>query len=357
MRDYLMSRKSGIKTALLVISIFGVTNLTAWQPNFSLELASNLIYSDDTPKAEVTALPELTLSREFGFNTISANVQTQFSIDQEADFDAKIYRLWLRHSTITSEVRLGRQQLNFGPAQLLRSLRWFDHLDPNDFLARTTGVNALSYRQFYGNTSQWFWIILSENKSKGLEIYPSEMNYPEFGSRLDFPALYGYLGFTAHYRPRVDHFAAENVNEFRAAIDGRWDWETGIWFESAVSLYREDSDEDYAYLTFGTDYSLAGITLTAEHQIISSAIYWEGNYYSDRLEQTTALTGDYSLNILDGLNLSLFYSHISEELSTFISWQRTYDYFIINFGLFKFPDNQDSLYSGMGAMLGLQYNM
>jgi len=44
-----------------------------------------------------------------------------------------IYRGWIRYSGSQFEARVGLQKINFGPAQLLRSLKWFARLLQNGY--------------------------------------------------------------------------------------------------------------------------------------------------------------------------------------------------------------------------------
>ncbi|MDV7396736.1 hypothetical protein RZS08_35390, partial [Arthrospira platensis SPKY1] len=46
--------------------------------------------------------------------------------------EAEPYRLWGRFTTNRMELRLGLQKINFGSANMLRPLMWFDQLDPRD---------------------------------------------------------------------------------------------------------------------------------------------------------------------------------------------------------------------------------
>ena len=97
---------------------------------------------------------------------ISFNLYTSSdgkSISSIADnLNAKFYRAWLRHSTTHTDLRFGLQRINFGPARLLRSLRWFDQLDPRDPLQFTTGVWGLRYKyDFPNNSNLWFLVMIS----------------------------------------------------------------------------------------------------------------------------------------------------------------------------------------------------
>ena len=302
-------------------------------------------------------MPSLRADTPLFSNNLTANLQANFTLDQDFDFDWEIYRLWLRYATFSSEARIGRQRLNFGPARLLRSLQWFDQIDPEDFFEHTSGVDALLFRHFQGRSSLWLWGILSNDRLKGLEFYPSVEKNIEIGGRFDFPLLDGYIGLTAHYRPEIVYRPSETAEELRFGLDGRWDFEAGFWFEAAASFIRNGSEEDYSYLTLGADYSRFGITMTAEHFLASPVTFIDGNLYKARLRQTSALSASYTLDILDELGASLYYEHETDDISVIVQWQRTYDHWRFGLGLFSFAGRQSWIFSGEGVVFTIQYNI
>lgn len=342
---------------ILLMLVWTINPLSAVDTGIRLELASRTIYDGDSFDLLLQALPSISASTPIYTNNLAAQVQANFSLDGDAEFDYEIYRLWLRYSTIFSETRIGKQHLNFGPARLLRSLQWFDHIDPDDFLERTQGVNALAIRYFLDYTHAWIWIISSENRLKGLEVYRSEKGNLEIGGRVDFPLLSGYVGVNTHYRPEVEHPAAESANEYRFGLDGRWDIEVGFWFETAASFYRDKANEDYSYLTVGFDYTIQGVTFTGEHFMVTPNSFIDTDFYKNRLRETSALAANRSLGLLDEIGTTVYYEHHTEDFSGIFYWQRTYDYLIFNLGLFSFPNGENSVYSGDGAILSIQLNI
>ncbi len=335
---------------LLFLNVSGLMGLKI-EPAYGLELSGMGTYSDNDFHSKIQAIPFLSLTTNISHLVLALNAEPILTLDNKFDFE--IYRLWLRYSTLNSETRIGKQQLNFGPAQLLRSLRWFDRIDPNDFFARTTGVEAISYRHFIKNKAVWVWIIRSENNTKGLEFYPSVKNKIEPGARMDFPFLSGYWGASAHFRPKVIHPLKSSGNELRTAIDGRWDYFAGFWFESSLAVFREGINEQYSYLTPGVDYTFCGINLTGEHFLLSEV----KNKSMKNISNQSALTAKYSINLLDTVSLFFSYNHTEENGAVMLSWQRAYDYIVLNLGVFSFPQTKESIYSRKGAILTLQYNI
>ncbi|MDD2637102.1 MAG: hypothetical protein PHW82_16550, partial [Bacteroidales bacterium] len=66
----------------------------------------------------------------------------------KTDGDINPYRLWGRYSGKQYEIRVGLQKIDFGTAMMLRSLQWFDEIDPRDPLKFTTGVYAALGRYY-----------------------------------------------------------------------------------------------------------------------------------------------------------------------------------------------------------------
>ncbi|MBD3276118.1 MAG: hypothetical protein GF372_12450, partial [Candidatus Marinimicrobia bacterium] len=159
-------------------------------------------------------------------------------------YDAEPYRWWIRYSTTNLEVRAGLQKINFGPAKLLRSLMWFDRLDPRDPLQLTEGVHALLGRYiFNNNTNIWAWGIYGQQETKGWEAVPTREGTGEFGGRVQYPLGFGDIGITVHSRQAEFEMPANaamfssralQYRENRVALDGFFDGGVGIWFESAL---------------------------------------------------------------------------------------------------------------------------
>ena len=76
------------------------------------------------------------------------------------------YRIWVRYQIKNWEFRLGLQKIDFGSAQLLRPIQWFNQIDPRDPLGLTNGVNGLLVRRYFKNNSN----LLTKEKSSFLYI-------------------------------------------------------------------------------------------------------------------------------------------------------------------------------------------
>lgn len=137
------------------------------------------------------------------------------------------------------EVRLGLQKINFGSANMLRPLMWFDQLDPRDPLQLTDGVWGLLGRYYFlNNANLWVWGLYGNNQQKMWETGNTYSGFPELGGRFQTPVPRGELAFTYHYRKAdlSEHSLLSNqptsVGENRVGIDGKWDLGVGLWFEA-----------------------------------------------------------------------------------------------------------------------------
>lgn len=318
-------------------------------------------------------LPQLTLEHaltDISFIDLeaSANGYVVYDTqDSKGDADLELYRLKLRYATAQTETRLGLQRLNFGPARLLRSLKWFDQLDPRDPLQLTDGVYALRFTySALNNASLWLWGLYGNDERKGYERLSSVDDTPEFGGRLQYPLLNGELAATVHTR-EVDasNLQFADFREQRVALDGRWEVTVGLWFEAM--LQHQDASwlpcEWTKMTTLGADYTFNvgnGLHVVLEHLATAAstdAFGWDEDAH------TSAFSLSYPYGLFDNFSAIGYYSWEQEEYWQHLSWQRTYDTWNINISLFSYPDSetdvpnvqQTRLGSGYGAQIMLTY--
>ena len=272
----------------------------------------------------------------------------------EASNDFRPYRFNLRYATQQSETQIGLQKINFGPAQLLRSLMWFDRQSPTDPMNIAEGVWGLRYRYgFLNNANVWFWGLYGNEDPKGHEFYSSANDKPEFGGRVQTPIPLGEMALTFHSRTAKG--GGQNFRENRFALDGRWDVVVGAWFEAVVqNVHGSGSNYFTKMLTLGTDYTFGignGLYVLGEHMITQTA---DELLSSNREYQISALMINYPLGMFDNLSLMAFYSWDTEDVIQYIAWQRAYDKFSINMALFHFPDTQFSTINVTNGDLGVR---
>ena len=264
----------------------------------------------------------------------------------------KPYRLWLRYSMPQFEVRLGLQKINFGSATLLRSLMWFDRIDPRDPLQITDGVYGLLFRYYFlNNVNIWLWGLYGNDELKGWEMFPSHKDLPEYGGRIQLPFYDGEVAFSYHHRQMdLSNFPAapylpvnKTVPENRFALDGKWDFGIGLWFES-VLIYQQSELLFLDYqklLNFGLDYTFSvgnGLHVLGEQLFIekSDKIFCNGEQAN-----FSAILADYPLGLIDQVMSIFYYDWENQNLYRFLSWQRIYDNWIFYlFGFWNPEQNQ-----------------
>ena len=164
----------------------------------------------------------------------------------------KSHRYWLRYSSDKLEARLGLQKIVFGPSQVLRSLSWFDTIDPEDPTRQTEGVEAFRLRYFPSNTvSLWAWAINNDEDILSL------------GGRGELSTSLGEWGLTYHQDP------SKSGLHNRLSLDYRYDGFIGFWNESAI-IQSDYMDKNK--VTVGADYTLPignGILVMTESMLIS----------------------------------------------------------------------------------------
>ena len=277
---------------------------------------------------------DIEFSYDFNLNYKSSN-------DSVREITGKPYRGWLRYSTSQAELRVGLQKINYGPAQILRSLQWFDNINPHDPTKTTEGVKAFLGRYYFiNNANIWLWGIWGDPGEVSFDKFFYEEDNLEFGGRIQYPFKYCEAGFSTHHSP-TDLLIFNTVTKY--GLDLRWDLALGFWIESCINVYENLEDKSYSRLsTVGTDYTIGignGIYCLFEHQYFSDLKedIWEP---TDRSGASSLLIS-YPLGMFDSVRTILSYNWQFELSNLFISYNRNYDYLSIYLNLFWNSDQSD----------------
>ncbi len=348
------------------------------------QLSSWLIGRDEAPVAWQAAaryIPELTFERQatadvsFDFlaslNTYA--VADFYGDTSDSDAGVKAHRIWGRLSTRQMEARIGLQKINFGPAMLLRPLKWFDRIDPRDPLQLTDGVyGALMRYYFLNNANIWLWGLYGNDDIKGGEIAPTAKGRPELGGRLQIPLFTGEAALSCHHR--IADFSElipggidrERVSEDRVGVDGKWDMGVGLWFEGVFSRYGADADplKHQQAFTLGLDDTFEignGLRVLGEHYFskLSGTAFGSGTRRS-----LSGIFLDYPFGLVDALSLIVFYDWENSDFYRTLTWQRLYDDWSFYLTGFWNPDQppperlpaDDNNFSGWGFQLMATFN-
>ncbi len=324
-------------------------------------------------------IPEASLNQPLSSDSfIDAEVSlngflTYDDSDVSDNSDVEMYRLWLRFSSSQFEVRAGLQKITFGPAMLLRSLMWFDRIDPRDPLQLTEGVYGLLGRYYFlNNANVWLWGLYGNDETKGWEVIPSAKDKLEYGGRLQLPLLRGEIA--ASYHHRVANLRNQlpsspqsiEIPEDRFGLDGKWDIGIGMWFEGTLTRKElEISPLRYQRLiTIGMDYTFDfgnGLNFIGEHFTIESS---EKAFGSGDGISFSAVYFSYPIGLLDNLTVMINYDWENHDWYRYANWQRRYDNWSIYFIGFWNPDEfriqqsqrERSLFAGQGLQLMVVFN-
>ncbi|MDD2284351.1 MAG: hypothetical protein PHQ11_03000 [Paludibacter sp.] len=252
----------------------------------------------------------------------------------------KPYRVWGRYANDQFEIRAGLQKINFGSAKLFRPLMWFDGMDVRDPLQLTDGVYAVLGRYYFENNANvWLWGMLGNKKPKGYELFGSSIWKPEFGGRIEHPAGPGEVGLSYHHRTLHSEnnlynlpFPSVELAENRIGLNGKWDVEIGVWFESSISLLQENTltiPTKTDMLNVGADYTLPignGLGVTLEY-----FRYHTGNklFSGGASAQLLGSMLTYPVSLLDNLSGMVFYLPAGDGADSmwlnYLTWSRSYD--------------------------------
>ena len=318
-------------------------------------------------------VPQLTLAIPLGPGRVidlevAANSFGQAETNGESDADLELYRLKLRLATQRTETRLGLQQLNFGPAYVLRPLRWFDVLDPRDPLMLTDGVYALGFKYTSrSNASIWLWGLYGNDEPKGYETAPSADDKAELGGRFQVPVPAGEMAVTMHRRmvagaaPLLDDY-----EERRFAMDGRWDAGIAFWIEAAFTQTLNGSlpYEWNTMATIGADYTFpigSGIHVLTESMAIAAS---KDPFEWDQHSWISALSVGYSIGYMDRSSAIATYSWEDDAYSIYADWTRSWDRLAFHLAVFRYPEASPlgslhisaSPYSVSGAQITVVFN-
>lgn len=295
-------------------------------------------------------------------------------VGNERNGNIKPYRVWARYSTDQFEFRVGLQKINFGSAQILRPLMWFDKMDPRDPLQITDGVYGVLGRYYFNNnTNIWLWGLVFNDELKGWEPYNSKKDRPEFGGRIQVPLLNGEFAISYHNRfvEYIDFTSSIipvqlNFTENRLGFDGKWDAIVGFYVEGSIHHYNLELMYTpwTKMFNFGLDYSFAvGEGLSATHELLWLSTS-QKLFKSDVNIFFSALMVNYTIGFMDNISAMVYYNYSNKDWYRILSYQRTYDKLSIyvmafwNPELFQLYQNMEgsAIMSGKGVQLRLVYN-
>lgn len=283
------------------------------------------------------------------------NLKYQYVNDSSFDLSSKLYRGWLRYSNTRTEFRVGLQKINFGPARVLRSLQWFDNIDPFDPTKTTEGVKALLNRTyFHNNANLWLWGIWGRSDETSLEQFFTDEDLPEIGGRIQFPFTICEAALTYHWKENANTQGIEN----RLGLDARWDLEIGFWIETYISKFTEAQNNFHRSITLGADYTIPwgnGLYILAEYLQFSQMA--DEFFKETSNAHNTAISLSYPFNIFENLSSIILIDLNENELYSSFTYQYTMNYLSIYVNLFlNSQNNSPNIFNENKLQVILRWN-
>lgn len=305
---------------------------------------------------------------------LSANIFGDIALystsPNSTDGKIKPYRAWTRYSTQNMEIRAGLQKINFGSAQILRPLMWFDSMDARDPLLLTDGVWGGLFRYYFNNNANvWVWALYGNKNRKGWEITPSSTHFPELGARVQLPLNFGEVALSYNFREaeRIQGVYEHLYPENKIGFDIRLDRTIGIWFEGSWTTTGIDIGDfkNQEIFTLGGDYTFGignGLGITLEQLLYS---FDKKAFNFKNVYTFTAMMLTYPLTIFDDLSTILYYDWKEQNIYTLLNWQHHFKHLSLYTILYWNPDRSISLlplqsgmthFSGKGVQIMLTWN-
>ena len=306
---------------------------------------------------------------------ISGNFSaTQFLTSEkknESSSSIDPYRIWLRYQVKNWEFRAGLQKIDFGVAQLLRPIQWFNQIDPRDPLGLTNGVNGLLIRHYFENNSNlWVWGLYGNQKQRGFDALPTIKDIPEFGGRFQSFIPKGEAAISYHYR-QAGGDSALGINtyqspEHRIGFDTKLDLGFGVWTEAAL-IHKVNNIgplTNQFLLNIGIDFTFGigkGLTISKEYLFSK----YSDNQLNDSISRgISAFSFNYPLNFFSSLSALVYQQWNNNKQTLMLNYQHQFNNLSGYIILYYNPDSIEGIqqndifrsFAGPGIQLLLVYN-
>ena len=281
------------------------------------------------------------------------------------------YRIWLRYQVKNWEFRAGLQKIDFGVAQLLRPIQWFNQIDPRDPLGLTNGVNGLLIRHYFeDNSNLWVWGLYGNQKQRGFDALPTIKDVPEFGGRFQSFIPKGEAAISYHYRQAggdatlgLDTYQSP---EHRIGFDVKLDLGFGVWTETTFIYKLKNIGvlTNQFLLNIGMDYTFGigkGLTVSKEYLFSSYSDNRVNNLIKSGI---SALSFNYPLNFFSTITALVYQQWNNNQQTLMINYQHQFNNLSGYFIFYYNPDTIQGIqqndifrsFTGPGIQLLLVYN-
>lgn len=372
---------TGIFRVIFILS-WMITQTAVSQTNTNAEyrqkLATWLYFADaqqTTLNTGMMLIPQLQFSKsrpsgllidsEFSVKLMGSAVRT----NQQDDFHGVLepYRAWVRLSSKQFELRLGLQKINFGSANSVRPLMWFDKLDPRDPLQLTPGTWSGLFRYYFlNNANLWVWTIFDREPSQGWYYFSEEAKFPEMGSRFQMPLKKGEIALSYNFREARPVQAYMHQHFF--GFDAKFNYLVSFWLEGTheyVPLLLSEKPMTIDLWNLGVDYTFGiGSGLLVSYEMI---------YYADQERQPgtsnqsflSLFSASTAITPFDRIYGLVYWSHQANVAFPFLSYQHQFDTWSANVLAYWNPknaaipsmSNDYNSFLGKGIQLMLIYDL
>lgn len=324
---------------LLISSLFGIVGNSIELSNH-FNLGAEQTWPEGAPESTLKLMwqPELDIEL-IGLNIVTSAQFYSTPLQDTPYIGSKLYRLWAGLDAGTWGIRTGLQRLNFGTAQVIRPLQWFDRIDPLDESQETEGVVSSILNIGLGEQAGLkLWAMAKGDKLYGTEIYRSEGVEP--GARLEFPVPYLNLGLSYHFRNLRESTILRDGKEDRFGLDVRYDGVFGAWTEVSLSSFDLETNRVIPELTLasviGTDYTVGignGLYIMQETGLWQSSPDAFSDLTADKV--ATSILTSYPLGLLDKLQALAMFDWTEDTQHLTLQYGRIYDYWSIDFSIMQ----------------------
>ena len=243
----------------------------AWQG--TLLWRASLVGLDlSQPVHELRALPGFRVAKDAAAGEFALDLGARFApgADEKTLWTQhRLHRFWLGRAIGPWQVKLGRQEIRFGSARVLRVLNWFESLDPRDPASVAAGVDGMTAALAPGESGLGVtsWILFPSTGGEYILPFATLPGTLAGGGRMTYRLPGGGSGGLAMHRRRIDRHKARGAYGIHyAPDDGLWEQRVGsdgnlplavpLWYEASLVLWQKDGllPEGMDFFTLGAAY-------------------------------------------------------------------------------------------------------
>lgn len=164
------------------------------------------------------------------------------------EYDAELFRGWIRYEKDSFKVRVGRQQILFGAGALFRPLGFFDTRNITGIIPLTRGVDGLRSTYFLDSTSSaQGWVVPAQIDNQVIVGLRGEANFGPVEA-----------GAVFQYKPKTDiaFLNSFNLELIQMGYHLKGEYVVGLWNESRLDIQQDQPGNPLRFDTvFGVDYT------------------------------------------------------------------------------------------------------